>query len=357
MKLAYLTTVRMPATDAQSLQVAAMNRAFFDALEYDMMLCSPATIENQTASTVYPWTRIAVGSARMPRPVRYGLFVLGSILHMRRFQPDAIYTRDIGVAFVYSMFTRTRCIYEMHKPFETRIGKWLFTQILDQIGVVTISHALARHVHKEYGGRAGKTCVAHDGVFLDSFAPHRISSRDDVRAEYGLSDIRGPLALYTGSFQPGKGIDVILSLAKAFPSVTFVLAGGVPLDDIPENIRCIGRIARARIPELLAAADVLLLPNTRALPYADYTSPLKLFEYMASGVPIFASTVGSLTEVVSERNAFLFDPAKKEAMHRAFQSLLDNSAEQQKRAAEALQDVQQYTWDERVRRIMAYITS
>ena len=57
-------------------------------------------------------------------------------------------------------------------------------------------------------------------------------------------------------------------------------------------------------------ADVLALPNPSSAISREFTSPLKLFEYMASGRPIVASDLPSLREVLADgRNALLVEPA------------------------------------------------
>ena len=59
----------------------------------------------------------------------------------------------------------------------------------------------------------------------------------------------------------------------------------------------------------LAAADILVIPTSGKEPIgARYTSPMKLFEYMAARLPIIAAKVPSLTEILSDDSAFWFEP-------------------------------------------------
>jgi glycosyltransferase involved in cell wall biosynthesis len=78
---------------------------------------------------------------------------------------------------------------------------------------------------------------------------------------------------------------------------------------------------------------------------AYYTSPLKLFEYMAAGVPIVASALPSLREVLRhDRNALLVEPGNPVSLAQGLQKVLSRSALADKIAERARVDVAKYTW-------------
>ena len=79
-----------------------------------------------------------------------------------------------------------------------------------------------------------------------------------------------------------------------------------------------GFVPPSDIPLYLAAADMLVMPTTPDLAYAAYTSPLKLFEYMASGRPIVASGLASVREVLDDGgNAVLYEANSAEGLAEA----------------------------------------
>jgi glycosyltransferase involved in cell wall biosynthesis len=124
---------------------------------------------------------------------------------------------------------------------------------------------------------------------------------------------------YAGTFEAYQGIDLVL---EAFARVTaeradafLVLAGGTPEQvdkhrQIAERLRLgeehvlfLGPVPRAVAQELTAVADVLLSPRTRGT-----NTPLKIYEQLASGIPLVATRIRSHTQVLSDDVAFLAEP-------------------------------------------------
>ena len=86
-----------------------------------------------------------------------------------------------------------------------------------------------------------------------------------------------------------------------------------------------------------------VLPNSgKSDISAKYTSPLKLFSYMAAGKPIVASDLPSCARGASEKNAFLVAPDDPEALAEGIRYALAHPEEAAKRAAQALGDVKRY---------------
>lgn len=108
------------------------------------------------------------------------------------------------------------------------------------------------------------------------------------------------------------------------------------------------------LPANQAAADVLVLPNTGTDETSvRFTSPLKLFTYMASGRPIVASDLPSIREVLDEQSAYLVTPDDAQALARGITRALSDTGG---RSARAFQLVQRYSWDERARGILAALS-
>ena len=124
----------------------------------------------------------------------------------------------------------------------------------------------------------------------------------------------------------------------------------------PGNVEFTGFVAPSAVPDYLAAADVLVMPTTEDLPYAAYTSPLKLFEYMASGSPVVASDLPVLREVLRHgENALLYPPRDPVALAEAVRRLWSEPAFGHAVADRAWSDVQHYGWRPRAARILERI--
>ena len=98
--------------------------------------------------------------------------------------------------------------------------------------------------------------------------------------------------------------------------------------------------------------DALVIPFPDEPHYALYASPLKLFEYMASGRPIIASDLPALREVLNDRNSLFFKPDNAADLARAVKMLKSSQMLGYHLSQQALADVKNYTWDKRAQRIL-----
>ena len=105
----------------------------------------------------------------------------------------------------------------------------------------------------------------------------------------------------------------------------------------------------------MKAADVLVIPFPNKPHYAFYASPLKLFEYMASGRPIIASDLPALREVLNDKNALFFRPEDTTDLARAVKMLKSSPMLGYHLSRQALADVKEYTWGKRAKKILEFI--
>ncbi|MCX7890852.1 MAG: glycosyltransferase family 4 protein, partial [Burkholderiales bacterium] len=134
------------------------------------------------------------------------------------------------------------------------------------------------------------------------------------------------------------------------------LAGSLGVAD---GVRLLGRIEPRRRFEVIAAADICLLPLRPVAIGARYTSPLKLFEYMAMGKPIVASDLASLREVLADgENALLVPPEDPVALAGAVRKLASDRALALKLGTAAYAAAREkYGWKARAKRLAGFIRS
>ena len=95
------------------------------------------------------------------------------------------------------------------------------------------------------------------------------------------------------------------------------------------------------------------MPSTEDLAYSAYTSPLKLFEYMAAGRPVVSSDLPVLREVLTdERNALLYPSRDPAALAAAVRHARRTARWRGQLTEQALQDVRHYAWEARAQRII-----
>lgn len=220
-------------------------------------------------------------------------------------------------------------------------------------GYVTITQGLCRELESRFGPRQA-TAVVPDGTRVPT----------DAAVAPGMRN--PPVVCYAGHLYPWKGVDVLLHALALLDPITGLVIGGLEgepdlarvtaLADrlAPSRVTFTGAVPPGEVAARLRSADVLVLPNTTTRMSSTYTSPLKLFEYMASGRPIVASDLPALGEVLRHgENALLVPPGDARACADAILSLVHDGALARRLASAALADVRDYTWDRRAERLEA----
>ncbi len=294
-------------------------------------------------------------------------FAFACAWHLRRSRASVVYTRDLAVLGLTRLLgAATKHWYlELHDAPRgaARLAWRLVVPRLD--GIVCITEGLAQWC-RAHGADGMPLLVAPDGADPARFAA--APPQAEARRLLGLPPDR-PIACYTGHLYRWKGVYTLAAAARLLPPEWLVcIVGGVD-EDLEAlrryvaaapgraEVRLPGYVAPAQVPLWLAAADVLVLPNSAQAPISrEYTSPLKLFEYMAAGRPIVASDLPSLREVLTHgRNAWLIRPDDPAALAGALCTVRDDPALGNRLATQARADVAAYTWEGRARRLAAWM--
>ena len=176
-----------------------------------------------------------------------------------------------------------------------------------------------------------RECGAREVLFREVAAPpmpEAARSRAEVRAALNVPDDR-PLLLCVGRLHPQKGYDTLIKAAAlwkdhpAQPEV--VIAGDGPLEDelrrdinaAGVRIRLLGR--RSDVPDLLAAADLVLMPSVWE------ARSLVAQEAMRAGVALVSTTTGGMGELVGDA-AYRIPVGDPEALATAVRELIDDPA-------------------------------
>ncbi len=246
--------------------------------------------------------------------------------------------------------------YESHQP-PTGLRAVLEKRLLqDQrcVGVPVISKALLNRYTAQFGDLAAAQCFVLPDAAVDP--GEVIPPQTDGKLVVG----------YAGSDYQGRGLDIIVSCARALPDCEFAIAGTTAarlaqqFGNLPDNLHCAGRLEHADVPEFLRASDVLLAPYQRTVAVSgnagntiDWCSPLKLFEYLAQGKAIVCSDLPALREILNEDNAVLVEPDDSLAWINAIQTLNDQRSVAQRIGAQAREDFStNYTWTIRASRLV-----
>jgi glycosyltransferase involved in cell wall biosynthesis len=283
----------------------------------------------------------------------------------RRFSRDTIfYGRDPLSLYILTFFGY-KVFWEIHDAPRSRLFFWRF--ITHRFtGVISTNLWKAGFLHKNFEISQEKLFVYPNG--FDPVEFDNIPTKEECRRELGLAQ-RGFVVLYSGSLYDWKGADVLLEAALNFSDkdkVYFVFVGGGGGDVVKfrkkaENqyhIKVVGLRPHSEIPRWLAAADMLILPNSAVSEESRYaTSPIKLFEYMASGRPVIASDLPSIREIVSSNEVMLVEPDNPRALQSAIKKLTEDRIFSKTLADNSFGKVQSFTWSKRAEEILKFLKS
>jgi len=364
MRLAYLADSVIPSRAANSIQVMKMCSAFSD--HHAVTLMVPKRQPAATAPTeifsyygVKPSFEMRLLMPRQKRLQRL-TWVHGAGEVWRR-RCNLIYSRSLVLGERVNRLTRVPVIFEAHKPVRAA-DQDRFATLIDRPSfrrLVVISRALRDHFLTLYPQLEGRVLVAHDAA---EEPPADLIPRPLRR--------KGRLVVgYCGQLLMGRGVDIIIALAKSMPEVDFHVVGGEEADleywrkesGGPDNLIFHGFCPPSQAQCYIAAFDVALAPYQRQLQTsggradtAKWMSPLKIFEYMSAGKPIVSSDHPVLQEVLIDGvNSLLCPPDDVNAWRQAVQHLADASV-RHRLSMQARSDFKtEFTWTRRAQKVIA----
>jgi glycosyltransferase involved in cell wall biosynthesis len=288
---------------------------------------------------------------------------------------EAALTRDLKLARFLLRAHRRRAlppvVFESHQIFVDTFREEAARQGRDVSTKLCRLAALEAEVYRE---AAGLIVLTHQ---LAAILGGRFATRGLIQVAPDGVDLQGPLSVaanaadgpvtYLGNFHPWKGVEVLVRAVTHAPGIRLALVGGESEArariaalagelGVSGRVRFVGPVPPSTRWRYLAEASVCVLPLTRSVFGTSFTSPLKLFEYMAAARPIVASDLPALREVLRDgENALLVPPEDPPALAAAIQRLQSDRVLAERLAARAAQDVRAYTWDARGKRILEFL--
>ncbi|NNE83114.1 MAG: glycosyltransferase family 4 protein [Alphaproteobacteria bacterium] len=376
MRIVYFSNSHLPSTQANSIHVMNMASAL-GAIGHEVDLYAlrgdPQPPENSDRPphekiTAHYGVENCFDIRFYRQPPVFGRSTVGAvdaIIRQHLAKVDLVIGRDAKTCALAAL-TGLPVLFETHQPIAhyPPVDRFLLRRALARRafrGVVTISQPLQDILCDETGAGRHYVLVAHDAAADPPTLPEKIRKNER------------PIIGYTGHLYAGRGIEVIVELANRMPQADFLIMGGAEADvaawqsrtDSLANIQFTGFLAPSSAALSRLQCDVLLAPyqaNT-SIPggaqTAKWMSPLKIFEYMASGVPFVCSDLPVLHEILEDRRNCLFvDPTDVDAWERAITSLLSDTAAAATIARVASEDFREhYTWRARARRLVEFATA
>jgi glycosyltransferase involved in cell wall biosynthesis len=253
-----------------------------------------------------------------------------ALMAVRRY--DVVHAHEEAVFFALPLtrLFRTGLIYDMHSSLPQQLSSFDFTRSRLLIGlfgwfedwalraadaVITISPHLHEYaVARRPEGR--RSVLIENSLFEPVRLARAACDGDTTRTDTAASP---PTIVYAGTLESYQGIDLLLDafadVRESRPDVRLVIAGGTDAQirgytrraealGILGPCEFLGPVPKATASTLMRDASVLVSPRT-----TGNNTPLKLYEMMASGVPMVLTDIPSHTQVVSAGEAVLVEPS------------------------------------------------
>ncbi len=372
MNIKYITNVRIPTPRAQGYAIMKMCHEFAKAgAETELFVPNRKSVETEKDSFGFYGIEKNFEIKKIPsldllsKTLRFGRifywidilsFLVISRFTVRLRKGNIIYTRDFMTTLFFPK--KNFIALEIH---DVPKSKFLFKWALKKAQVFFVLNRYIKEELISLGAPETRIFISPSGVDLQEFGIG--IEKDEARRKVGLS-LNRKVVLYTGHLYKWKGADTLAEAAKMLPEALFVFVGGVVpelgqfIDRYKECSNIIVRpsVERSIIPVYLKSADVLVLPNSAREKISEkYTSPIKLFEYMASKRPIVASSLPSVREVLNESNCLFAEADNPTSFAESIKRLLSDQDLSEKISREAFKNVARYTWQKKAEDILMRI--
>jgi glycosyltransferase involved in cell wall biosynthesis len=282
--------------------------------------------------------RVKIGPSLVKFPLDALLFA-ATLRLLLRGRYDCIHTHEEAGLFgvVLGRLFRVPHVYDMHSQLSQQLTTFGFTRSRALIRLMRgVERAIIRSARVVIvicqdledvvaGIAPGKPVVLIENTAVMADTATTADADADVageverpRHELRLMERRGPVLLYTGTFESYQGLELLVksmpTVLERFPDVTYVLVGGQAAQiatlaahaerlGVRHALRLPGQRPPGEMPALMALADVLLSPRA-----AGTNTPLKIYSYLRAGRPILATRIQSHTQTLTDAEALLVEP-------------------------------------------------
>ena len=379
MKIVYITNARLPTEKAHGVQILKMIKAF-SGLGNQTVLVHPKRHQREIShkTDVFDFYQMEkvfqVKSLKFIDPYifrpfmpkflyRFFSFIIDfiwgifSINYAKKYSPDFLIFRDnTPFSLFFSYFSGIPSVIEflyMTPLISKRIFKFTLKRA-KKIKCFSVTKKLSLDLENYFGLDGGSIKVLQDAVDLEDYI-----GKPKIKSSSGM-----PILTYCGSLSHEKGVDLLLETATNLEGFQIIIVGGLGAEvkiysekakkmNI-DNIRFIGQVLPSEVPNYLNSSDILLLPSSaKSKKSREYTSAMKLFEYLASGIPIIASNIPSNTEILTgDKNCILFNPDDSDSLVREIKKLWQNYDLREKISHNSIELSKEFTWENRCKVII-----
>ncbi len=360
MRIEYIEQARMPTERAHGAQIAHMCNAY-TKLGHTVTLVVPRR-RNSISESIFSYYGINdsfsvtyLSSIDLVSAWgKYGAWVqwlhitllLVRLLWYVPQKGSVVYTRSSEIAWLFCLrgFPVICEVHDWPKSFSS-----LFAFFLRRATLLVCNSPGTERACKMHG--LTQTVVAHNGIDLEEFS--KVFHKKEVREELGLPSDK-KIVMYIGALEKWKGATTLCEVSLLLGDGIQVVIMGGQEREVQElrtqypRVHFLGMRPYKELAKNQSVADVLVVPNLPENEESmEYTSPIKLFAHMASGIPVVVSDLPSLRAIVNEENAFFFKAGNAESLAKTVADIFATPDDAQMRAESAKRVVQHYSWTAR----------
>lgn len=316
-KINYVTFSSIPSSLPSSLQIIKTCESL-SRNNYDITLIKPGTGNKKFSINKYYGLKHNVNIKEFnrfnsfPRGFNFYLYCFFCLFFILRGEKSITISRNYFICYLLILFQK-KVILEIHHDtnIEGRITKFIlkYSNFLNRknlINIVAITKSVKNLFIKKYQVKSEKITVLPSGssIRIKQLPKFHCNKRFKIG--------------YFGSISRSKGIYTLIKLSKIDQANDYYIYGGIKkeVDKIKKGNSNKNLFLKESIPytdlsKIMSKMDILTIPYTKNVKSAgevddisEYTSPLKLFDYLAVGKVIISSDLKVLREVISSKNAY-----------------------------------------------------
>lgn len=368
MKIVYISRSIIPSRTANSINVMRMCNAF-SSLGHEVVLLAPWTkkLEEKDVDDIYEYYGVSNNFTlkKIYSPnIKYlkkKIYSLKCLFEVKKINPDLVYGRDDIFSFYLTQGQGFNTIFERHEPFLKNNFEHIFFKkfIMNnnrKSKLVTISQELKKIYCDKYFLQSESIKVLPSATQINNDCSSIPLNLEQYKEEFNIG--------YIGSLAKGKGVEIIIPLAKKFSNMKFHIVGGKQSDieywkkqsTNIDNLIFHGFINPKETFRFRNLCDILLAPYQLTNRLSQFMSPIKIFEYMASKTPVICSDLEVIRENIDEKYAILVNNTNFEEWVKAIELLYLNVDYRHTLAQKAFDYcINNFTYNARAKNVLSFV--
>jgi N-acetyl-alpha-D-glucosaminyl L-malate synthase BshA len=282
------------------------------------------------------------------------IFWIKVLFTLKKIKPDIIHAQnlDMGVGGVLAKLF-LKIPYVVYGRGTDVYSPWIFKKTISKIiiknagAAITLTEDMKKEMTKIY---SRDISVIPNGLDINKF---NNLSKENIRRSMNISNDE-KIIIFVGRLHPIKGVEYLIEsmdfIRQNDVKTKLIIVGDgvgrkkleklVNKFDLSKNVLFVGIISNEDIPKYLTLSDILVLPSLKE------GFPNILLEAMASGLPIVATNVGGIPEIIKNgENGFLVEPKNPKAISEKVLSLFENNEIRRMIIEKNREDAKKYNWE------------